>query len=65
MFLPIFPAMPAIVPKTVLAGFFFAALLVAAGFFAVFFLATFFPSMGPGYRTGDRLVHLRMRGYAI
>jgi hypothetical protein len=47
-----------------LAGFFFAAILVAAGFFAVFFLATFDPSMRPGCGTGDKLVHLRMHGYA-
>jgi hypothetical protein len=33
-----------------LAGFFFAALLVAAGFFAVFFLATFYPSSETGVR---------------
>jgi len=64
MFLPIFLAVSAILRKTVLAGVFFAAFLVAAGFFAVFFLATFFPSMGPGYETSDKLVHLRMRGYA-
>ena len=65
MFLPIFLAVSAILAKTVLAGFFFAALLVAAGFFAVFFLATFYPSMRPGCGTGDKLVHLRIRGYAI
>jgi hypothetical protein len=65
MFLPIFLAVLAILPKTVLAGVFFAALLVAEGFFAVFFLATFDPSMRPGCETADKLVHLRIRGYAI
>ncbi len=65
MFLPIFLAVSAILPKTALAGVFFAPLLVAAGFFTVFFLATFYPSMRPGGGTGDKLVHLRIRGYAI
>ena len=65
MFLPIFLAVLAIFPKTVLAGVFFAALLVAERFFAVFFLATFDPSVRPGCETGITLVHLRMRGYAI
>ena len=65
MFLPIFLAVLAILPKTVLAGVFFAALLVAADFFAVFFLATFYPPMRTGCGTGDKLVHLRIRGYAI
>jgi hypothetical protein len=48
-----------------LAGVFFAALLVAEDFFAVFFLATFDPSMRPGCETADKLVHLRIRGYAF
>ena len=65
MFLPIFLAVLAILPKTVLAGVFFAALLVTEGFFAVFFLATFDPSMRPGCETADKLVHLRIRGYAF
>ena len=64
MFLPIFLALSAILPKTVFAGVFFAALLVAVGFFAVFFLATFYPSMRAGCGTGDKVVHLRIRGYA-
>jgi hypothetical protein len=38
--------------------------LVAVGFFAVFFLATFYPSMRAGCGTGDKVVHLRIRGYA-
>ena len=65
MFLPIFLAVLAILPKTVLAGVFFAALLVTEGFFAIFFLATFDPSMRPGCETADKLVHLRIRGYAF
>lgn len=65
MFLPIFLAVLASLPKTVLAGVFFAALLVAEGFLAVFFLATFDPSMRPGCETGLKLVHLRICGYAL
>jgi hypothetical protein len=41
-----------------LRGVFFDTLLVAAGFFAVFFLATFYPFMRRGCGTGDKLVHL-------
>ena len=55
MFLPIFLAVSAILPKTLLAGVCFAALLVAVGFFAVFFLATFDPSMRPGVRNWQQL----------